>query len=264
MTLDHRFNQLEKVRAGIGVVLTPIQYLVHLPISGFQWVSGTFATHKTLLEENHRLNREWHELRARLMKYDALEAENMRLRELLDSSVKIDDRVLIAEVLHVEMDPLKRQIIINKGSQHQAFIGQTVIDALGVVGQITQVTPFTSTVMLITNPDHAIPVQVARNGIRSIAVGSQEDYRLELPYLATNADVKTGDLLITSGLGGRFPYGYPVAEVYRVEQDDIATFSNAYARPTARLDRHREVLMVWQEDPELETAPDKTETGEAK
>ncbi|MCW8964393.1 MAG: rod shape-determining protein MreC [Gammaproteobacteria bacterium] len=250
MTMDHRFNQLEKVRASITVLLSPVQYLVHLPLAGIDWLSDTFSTHKTLLEENQRLNKEWHQLRAQLLKYSALEAENMRLRELLDSSIKIHDRVLIAEVLHVEIDPLKRQIIINKGSRHQAFIGQTIIDALGVVGQVIHVSPLTSTVMLITNPDHAIPVQVARNGIRSIAVGSQEDYRLELPYLATNSDVKNGDLLITSGLGGRFPYGYPVAEVYRVEQDDVATFSNAYARPTARLDRHREVLMVWPDKPD--------------
>lgn len=250
MTMDHRFNQLEKVRASITVLLSPVQYLVHLPLAGIDWLSDTFSTHKTLLEENQRLNKEWHQLRAQLLKYSALEAENMRLRELLDSSIKIHDRVLIAEVLHVEIDPLKRQIIINKGTRHHAFIGQTIIDAQGVVGQIIHVSPLTSTVMLITNPDHAIPVQVARNGIRSIAVGSQEDYRLELPYLATNSDVKNGDLLITSGLGGRFPYGYPVAEVYRVEQDDVATFSNAYARPTARLDRHREVLMVWPDKPD--------------
>ncbi len=186
----------------------------------------------------------------------------MRLRELLDSSIKISDRVLIAEVLRVEMDPLKRQIVINKGSRNQAFIGQTVIDAQGVVGQITNVSPYTSTVMLITNPDHAIPVQVARNCIRSIAVGSQEDYRLELPYLAANSDVESGDLLITSGLGGRFPYGYPVAEVYRIEQDDVATFSNAYARPTARLDRHREVLMVWPDTLKQEQVEDNPGTPE--
>lgn len=260
MTMDHRFNQLEKVRAGISVLLSPVQYLVHLPVAGYLWLSDTFSTHQVLLEENQRLNKEWHELRAQLLKYSALEAENMRLRELLDSSIKINDRVLIAEILHVETDPLKRQVIINKGSEDQAFIGQTIIDALGVVGQIIHISPYTATVMLITNPDHAIPVQVARNGIRSIAVGSLEDYRLELPYLATNSDVKTGDLLITSGLGGRFPYGYPVAEVYRVDQDDITAFSNAYARPTARLDRHREVLMVW---PENIAQPPET-TGAAK
>ena len=261
MTMDHRYDQLEKVRAGIAVILTPVQYLVHLPIAGINWLGETFASHNNLLKDNSRLNKEWHELRAQLLKYSALEAENMRLRELLDSSIKIQDRVLIAEVLHVEMDPLKRQIIINKGSQDQAFIGQTVIDALGVVGQIIHVSPLSSTVMLITNPDHAIPVQIARNGIRSIAVGSQEDYRLELPYLATNADVKTGDLLITSGLGGRFPYGYPVAEVYRIEQDEVATFSNAYARPTARLDRHREVLMVW---PQIEEQSPANENKQAE
>lgn len=253
MTLDHRFGQLERLRSGLNLLLSPVQYVVDLPLAAFDWTNTTFMAYSTLLEENQQLNEEKKQLSAQLLKFSALEAENLRLRELLDSSVQIQDRVLIAEVLHVEIDPLKRQIIINKGTQDGAYIGQTIIDAQGVVGQIIHTSPFTSTVMLITNPDHAIPVQVARNGIRSIAVGSREDYRLELPYLATNADVKTGDLLITSGLGGRFPYGYPVAEVYRVEQDDAATFSNAYARPTARLDRHREVLLVWTESAESET-----------
>ena len=245
MTLDHRYDQLGKLRGGISVVLSPVQYLVHFPIASANWMSETFSSRKTLLEENHRLKGEWRELRAQLLKYSAIEAENMRLRELLDSSIKVNDRVEIAEILHVEVDPLKRRTTINKGSTNGAFIGQTVIDAFGIVGQIIHVNPYTSTVMLITDPDHAIPVQVARNGIRSIAVGSQAEHRLELPYLATNSDVKTGDLLVTSGLGGRFPYGYPVAEVYRVEQDDIATFSNAYARPKAKLESHREVLLVW-------------------
>jgi len=248
MTMDHRFNQLEKVRSVLSLFLSPVQYLVHIPLAGFNWAQTTFSAHQTLLDENRRLNKEWLQLRAQLLKYNAIESENMRLRELLESSVKIDDKVLIAEVLHVETNPLKRQILVNKGAQQQVFVGQTVIDASGVVGQVIHTSPYTATVMLITNPDHAIPVQVTRNGIRSIAVGSREDYRLELPYLATNADVQNGDLLITSGLGGRFPYGYPVAEVYRVEQSDTTTFSSIYARPTARLDRHREVLLVWQKD----------------
>lgn len=249
MTMDHRFNQLEKVRAGVMVLLSPLQYLVHLPLAGIDWASGIFTSHKTLLDENRRLNEKWYQLSAQLLKYDALEAENMRLRELLDSSTKINDRVLIAEVLRVEVNPLKCRIMINKGSRHGAFIGQTVIDALGIVGQITHVSLFSSTVMLITDPDHAIPVQIARNGIRSIAIGSQESYQLELPYLANNSDIKSGDLLITSGLGGRFPSGYPVARVYHIEQDNTAAFLNVYAQPTARLDRHREVLMVWPDKP---------------
>lgn len=267
MTMDHRFGQLEKLRSSLALLLSPVQYIVDLPLAGFQWLSGTFASHKTLLEENTRLKKEWQELRAQTLKFSALEAENIRLRELLDSSIQITDRVLIGEVLHVETDPLKRQIVINKGTSDNTFIGQTVIDALGVVGQIIHTSRYTSTVMLITNPDHAIPVQIARNGIRSIAVGSQENYRLELPYLATNADVKSGDLLITSGLGGRFPYGYPVAEVNRVEQDDIATFSSAYATPTARLDRHREVLLVWPADHnqgKKQQSPEKVKTEQDK
>jgi len=245
MTMDHRLNQLEKVRSALTLLLSPVQYLVHVPLAGISWAQTTFSTHGNLLEENRQLKKEWAQLSARLLKYNAIESENQRLRELLESSIQINDKVLIAEVLHVEINPLKRQILINKGTQQDVFTGQTVIDALGVVGQVIHTGPYTATVMLITNPDHAIPVQVSRNGIRSIAVGSREDYRLELPYLATNADVQSGDLLITSGLGGRFPYGYPVAEVYRVEQSDATSFSNVYARPTARLDRHREVLLVW-------------------
>lgn len=247
MTMDHRLNQLEKVRGALSVILSPVQYLVHLPLAGLDWTKDTFSTHKTLLEENRRLKQEWQQLNAQLLKFDAIETENYRLRELLDSSIAINDRVLIAEVLHVEIDPLKRQILINKGTNHDVSIGQTVIDSQGIVGQVIHVNPFTSTVMLITNPGHAIPVQVVRNGIRSIAVGSREEYLLKLPYLATNADVQTGDLLVTSGLGGRFPYGYPVAKVYRVEQNDTTSFSSIYARPTAKLESHREVLLVWPE-----------------
>lgn len=251
MTLDHRFDQLEKVRTTLSTALSPIQYIVHLPLAGVNWASETLSSYSTLMEENRQLKDEWQELKVRLLKYSALEKENMRLRELLDSSLKIDERVLIAEVLQVELDPLKRQILVNKGSAHDIFVGQTVIDAFGVVGQVIHVTPYTATVILITNPDHAIPVQVSRNGIRSIAVGSREENRLELPYLATNADVISGDILITSGLGGRFPYGYPVAEVYRVEKSDKASFSSVYSRPTAKLDRHREVLLVWPEETEI-------------
>ncbi len=247
MTLDHHSGQLEKLRSGLALVLSPIQYVVDLPLAGLRWASDNFTSHKTLLQENRELRQESSELRARNIKYAALRAENIRLRELLDSSTRYADRVLVAEVLHVETEPLKRQIVINKGTIDRAFIGQTVINAYGVVGQIIHTSLYTSTVMLITNPDHSIPVQVARNGIQSIAVGSQENYRLELPYLTTNADVKSGDILITSGLGGRFPYGYPVAEISQVEQDSVAAFSNVYATPVANSGRNREVLLVWSE-----------------
>ncbi len=245
MTLDHRLGQMEKLRSGLAFLLSPVQYIVDLPLVVFQWGSDSLISYKMLLQENRELRRERLELRVQSIKYTALEAENMRLRKLLDSSIRLTDRVLVAEALHVETDPLKRQIVINKGTTNRAFVGQTVINADGIVGQIIHVSPYTSTVMLITSPDHSIPVQVARNGIQSIAIGSREDYQLELPYLTTNADVIDGDLLITSGLGGRFPYGYPVAEISHVQQDDVEAFSNVYAVPTANLDRHREVLLVW-------------------
>lgn len=257
MTMDHRYAQLEKVRGALSLLLSPVQYIVHGPLAGLHWAQSIFTTHHDLLEENRHLKDEWQRLSAQLLKFHTMESENMRLRELLDSSIKIQDDVTIAEVLQVEVGSLKRQILINKGTQHRVYLGQTVIDAHGVVGQVIHVSPYTASVMLITNPDHAIPVQVSRNGIRTIAIGSQENYRLELPYLATNADVKNGDLLVTSGLGGRFSYGYPVARVYRVEQNHTTSFSSVYAHPTAKLDRHREVLLVWPQsnNPSPKAAP---------
>lgn len=245
MTLDHRFSQLEKVRGNLALIFSPVQYVVDIPLSAFSWVSFSLRTHHDLLEDNIHLKRDLRVMRAQTLKYETLENENQRLRRLLDSTSKIKDRMLIGEILRVETNDLKRQIVINKGTRHETFIGQTVIDAYGVVGQVIHTSPFISTVMLITDPDHAIPVQVARNGIRSIAVGSQENHRLELPYLATTTDVKTGDLLISSGLGGRFPYGYPVARISHIVQHNDATFPHAYATPAAHLNRHREVLLVW-------------------
>ena len=180
-----------------------------------------------------------------MQKFDALEAENLRLRELLDSSFKVSDRVLIAELMAVEMDPYRHQVILNKGERDNAFVGQPLVDAYGIMGQILHTTPFTSTAMLITDPAHATPVQVNRNGLRSIAVGTGSLSELSLPHIPNSADIRVGDLLITSGLGGRFPPGYPVATVVAVTIDPGHPFAQVSARPLSHLDRSREVLLVW-------------------
>jgi rod shape-determining protein MreC len=183
-----------------------------------------------------------------LLKLAALEEENIRLRELLDSSFEVGEKRLIAELMSVNLDPYKHQIKINKGELDDIYPGQPLLDAKGVMGQIVHAGPYTSTAVLITDPSHAIPVQVNRNGLRSIALGSGTINRLDLPYIPNNADIQPGDLLITSGLGGHFPPGYPVAIVDAVQHDPGRTFSQVVATPLAHLNRSREVLLVWPGD----------------
>lgn len=245
MTVDHRQHHLDTLRSGLSILVYPIQFLIDLPSTTRTWMQESFATRRTLQEENARLHAQHLLLQARLQKFEALEAENLRLRELLDSSFKVSDRVLIAELMSVEMDPYRHQVVINKGERHNVFVGQPLVDAYGIMGQVLHVTPFTSTAMLITDPAHATPVQVNRNGLRSIAVGTGSLSELSLPHIPNSADIRVGDLLVTSGLGGRFPPGYPVAEVVAITIDPGHPFAQVSARPMSHLDRSREVLLVW-------------------
>jgi len=256
MTVDQRLHQLEMLRAGLSTALYPLQYLVDLPTSGLRWLGETLASRSDLLRENQQLRAERLRIKARLLRYEALQAENKRLKELLDSSVKLEGHTLVAELLAIDLDPSKHQILINQGSQHGVFEGQPLLDATGIMGQILHVAPFSSTAILITDPDHALPVQVNRNGLRTIAVGTGDLQRLELPHVPNNADIKVGDLLTTSGLGGRFPADYPVATVVSVTPNPGSPFAKVSAVPTALLDRSREVLLVWPVAPDI-VAPDK-------
>lgn len=245
MTLDHRWHHLESVRAALSLVASPLQYVLGAPSATGHWLGQLFASRQTLLEENATLKARALLQEGRLQKMAALEAENMRLRELLDSAFKISERVLVAELLEVDLEPFSQRIVINKGSRDEVFVGQSLLDASGVVGQVVHVAPFTSIAMLITDPSHALPVRVNRNGLRAIAVGTGSPSRLELLHLPVNADVEVGDLLITSGLGGRFPAGYPVATVEKIDRNPAEPFAAVYARPVAQLDQNREVLLVW-------------------
>ncbi|NIM31733.1 MAG: rod shape-determining protein MreC, partial [Pseudomonas stutzeri] len=166
-------------------------------------------------------------------------AENARLRALLDSTEKVGDRVLIAEILSVDMDPFRHRILVNKGSADGVYVGQALIDAEGVVGQVTRDQVFSAEAILITDIDHALPVELVRNRLRTIAVGTGDLARLSLPYLPRNGDVREGDLLVTSGLGGTFPAGYPVGSVSQVRSDSGQPFLEVSAEPTAALNRIR-------------------------
>ncbi len=245
MIMDHRMKHLETLRSTLAVAMYPVQYLAQLPFAINNWASQSFADRNRLLSNNNRLTKQALEISARLQLMDSLQAENRRLRALLQSSKKVDDRILIGELLSVDLDPYKHELIVNKGSQEGAFIGQPILDSRGIMGQLIHVSPISSVVMLITDPNHAIPVQSNRTGVRSVALGSGSLDRLSLPYLANNADVQVDDLFVSSGLGGRFPAGYPVARITSIERDPSGSFSRIVAEPTAQLDRAREVLLVW-------------------
>jgi len=213
MTVDHRQGHLASLRAVLSTLVYPLQYVVSLPIELSRDLSTSLVTRKHLLEENNRLRKEQLVLNFKLQRYSILEEENKRLRVLLESSIDLKEKVLVAELVEVEMEPLRQQIVINKGYNAGVFDGQPVVDAGGVMGQIIHVGPFSSTVLLVTDPSHALPVQLNRNGLRAIAVGTGHDHVLMLEHLPTNADIKDGDLIVSSGLGRRFPRGYPVGVV---------------------------------------------------
>ena len=262
MVVDHRQHHVEAVRSAISVLIYPIKYLVNLPVAVGQWMGESVSSREKMLEENERLRMQHLLFKAQLQKLSALQVENIRLRELLQSSKKVGENVLIAELLAVDLDPFSRQIVINKGTNDNVYLGQPVLDAEGIMGQIVHVGPFSSTSMLITDPNHAIPVHVNRNGLRAIAVGTGAPDVLEIPYLPISADIVEGDLLTSSGLGGRFPRDYPVARITRVKKAPTQPYATVTAEPIALLERSREVLLVWPSDkitqPEASTAMNNT------
>ncbi|MDX9768109.1 MAG: rod shape-determining protein MreC [Ectothiorhodospiraceae bacterium] len=248
MVADHRHHHLQTARNLVALALYPVQYVVDLPSRLFHWASEQVISHDELIRDNRALRQEQLLLRAELLKLTALEQENARLRELLESSSKQREHMVIAEILAVDLDPFRQRLVLNKGSLHGVYPGQPVINANGVLGQIVEVHHFTSVAMLISDPSHALPVQVDRTGLRTIAVGRGHHNLLELRFIPTNEDVQEGDLISTTGLGGSFPGDYPVAEITLVERTPGESFARIEARPLARIDRSREVLLVWSSD----------------
>lgn len=245
MTLDHRTTYVNSIRSGIAVMVYPLQYLVNFPANIGNWASDSFNSRKTLQEENATLRTQNQILTSQLQKLNFIESENIHLRNLLESSRRMGERILIAELLSVDMDPYRQQVTLNRGSNFDIYPGQPFVDAKGVMGKLVHISLFSSTALLITDPSHALPVQVNRNGLRAIAKGTGSQTRLEIPHLPNNADIKVGDLLVTSGLGCIFPAGYPAATVVEVNINPSLPFAEVLAEPIAELDRSREVLLVW-------------------
>jgi rod shape-determining protein MreC len=245
MFVDHRSRYLSEIRSAAAIVVYPLQLVAEAPGRVAQVVSEYFREGGSLRLENEEIRHELLESQARLSRLESLEVENERLRRLLGASEKVAERALIAELVEVSLEPFTHRILVSKGSLQSVFVGQPVVDANGVMGQITEVTFLTATATLVTDPSSAIPTQVRRNGLRAIAFGTGAPGQIEISHLVPTADIETGDVLVTSGFGGHFPPGYPVARVVEIRHDAGESYLTVLAEPLAKLQHAREVLLIW-------------------
>ncbi|MGC3982487.1 MAG: rod shape-determining protein MreC [Steroidobacteraceae bacterium] len=255
MVGDQRYDYLQQLRSIMSSSVYPLQWLVDAPFRATRWMGESVTDRSELRSENTRLSQELRDAQVDLQKLAALTEENRRLRELGDASDDVAKQRLVAQIMRVNVDdPLRHRVLLNKGQKDGVFKSQPILDAHGIFGQITQVGRYTSEAILISDPAHAIPVRVGRSGLRTIAEGTGNLNKLNLPFLTGEADVKVGDLLVASGLGGVFPAGYPVGTITRVERDPAQTFALVEAKPMAKLDSDYEVVLIWYKPPAVEPA----------
>ena len=255
MLSDHHRQHATWIRSALSLAVYPIRFavselFVELPEAAVSWIT----TRQALIRETKALRRQLLLLGSRAERLQELEGENRRLRDLLESSARIEDRVLVAKVLGVDIDPASSGLVLDKGTRHGIRRGQSVLDAKGILGQVEHAGPISSTVILITDYSHALPVVSARSGLRGIAVGRGPAGDLGLSHVPKDADIKIGDLLFSSGLGGRFPAGYPAARVTGVTADLGAGYARVRLRPLADIERVQEVLVVFPPDEPTEDA----------
>ena len=254
MVLDQRGGWLNEVRFLLQAAAYPLQLAVSSPTTAWAWVKESIETREQLRAENEQLRVRESGLALRALNYEALARENAQLRGLAHALPPIAERWLAGEIISAELTTLRQRMLINRGRTNGVFAGQAVLDDSGLLGQTIHVGPWSTEVILITDPEHAVPVQIERTGLRTIAVGAGNESALALPYLPANADVKHGDLLITSGLGGVFPAGYPVARVAEVHRDAIQPLAQVRAIPLAHIESDREVALVWFNDERAKNA----------
>lgn len=243
---DARFDKLTVVRSTLATGLTPVYWLGNAPTQFSDWVASLLVNKDDLKRDNDELQARLLILERRALKYAALASENSELRRLMNSSEVLDDRVIVSEVVSVSPDPFAHELVINKGRSDGVHEGQAILDAGGLMGQVIQVSQITARVLLVSDSSHAVPVEVVRNGLRAILLGTGKANNLELVHVPDTADIREGDLLVSSGLGGRFPRGYPVAEVSRISKEPGEPFITIEATPTAKLNQSRMLLVVFQ------------------
>jgi rod shape-determining protein MreC len=245
MFYDKRGGWLDTARYGLQAAIYPLQLAVNSPSAAWRWMQESFTTRETLQKEVDTLRNQLRDQQLMTMRQAALESENATLRGLNAAMPEVVEKRLIGEVVSVEVSQLRQRLLINRGGNSGVYRAQPVITGDGVLGQVFRTGPFSSEIILITDSEHALPVQVLRSGVRTIALGTGRSTALELPYVPQNYDVKIGDLLVTSGLDEVFPYGLPVARVTRVDRDPAQPLAQITAAPLARIESDREVLFIW-------------------
>lgn len=248
ITTDVYTDSSQQIRNYLNTLVSPIQYVASLPQEAFDAIAKYAATKQSLLEENEQLRKMQLLQNQKLQQFDMLKAENDKLRSLLTTNLRQDTQKVVAEIMAVASDPFSQDVVIDKGSSNNVFLGQPVLDDLGVVGQISSVGNTTSRVILLTDQTHAIPIRILRNDIRGILSGTGNIGRMELNNLPHGTDIKVGDRLITSGLGQVFPEGYPVAEIIEISPDVSKPFMRVIAAPVAKVDRLKHVLLLWRDN----------------
>ena len=248
MVVDTHFKYLYEARQTIAVALYPIQNLAHLPTAISNLANDFFIT-QDLADENARFKQQHLIDSGKLQQLSALTIENEHLRNLLEATQKNKSKTILAEIRSVPRDPFNLTVILDKGFQNGAQNGQVIVDHLGVIGQITHAYPWSSEATLITDKDHSIPVQILRNGLRSVASGTGKYKTLELNYMANNVDIQEGDQIVTSGIGGVYPSGLPVALVSKIKRDISSAFAYIICTTIAGVDRNKQVLILSPQPP---------------
>lgn len=271
MATDSRLKYLNSVRENLMVLLHPLQVIANAPSRLYHFTGEYFSTHHYLLNENERLRKQTLQQTISLQRLNSLTLENANLRNLMQANQSMAETSTLGEIVHVGRDSFSKKVVVNRGSHHQIIAGAAVVDATGVIGQVTRTYPSSSEVTLITDKSLAIPIQIERNGLRAIAFGHGRDNTLDLPYLPANVDIRRGDKLVTSGIDGIYPVGLAVATVADIKSTPDSPFARIICVPTGGIENHRQVLLVSIPQPEPIATPDKitasdkqTETPVAK
>jgi len=252
MVLDHQAHSFTVVRRYVSFLSYPLYCVVDAPWSLAKKLGGYFTGHQSLIKENQELKQTELMQAARLQILETVETENARLQQLLQAYSQENMTFKLANILQVDADPFYHHVLIDKGSNVGIKVGQPILDRMGIMGEVVEVYPFNSRVALLTDASHAIPVENLRNGVRGIVVGSGAIDRLSLQYVPTTADIQAGDKLVSSGLGGRYPHGYPVGVVVEVKHLGSESFAKILVKPIAELERGHHVLLIdRQPDPEI-------------
>tara|TARA_B100001175_G_scaffold119020_1_gene101193 strand:- start:70 stop:903 length:834 start_codon:yes stop_codon:yes gene_type:complete len=241
---DQRNNYLSILRNSIAIAIYPLQSAVEIPSRLTDWFDLRIKSKEILIQENQNLLSQQKINSSILQRYESLEQENERLKQILNAASNLDNKVEITRIISVNVNPYRHTIVIDKGERDGVYEGQVLLDADGVIGQILHTNFLTSEAILISDSDHALPVEINRNGLRTIVLGNGSYTKLDVPYIPNNADIEIGDLLVTSGLGGKFPSGYPVAKVDFIESDLSEQFYKVSAKPIAYLNQVRELMLL--------------------